>query len=314
MTDSARTSPGGPEAPDDINRLCLVNLLAAREEHFFFKDIQSRFLLVSEGWLDSVARGRSLEDVVGKTDFDFFTAPHATAAFEDEQRIIRTGEPIVGKIERETYQDRSDTWVSTSKWPLRDATGRIIGTFGVSRDVTAQMRDPATGLANRLALMDRLRQTLVGLERQPGRVALLFLDIDGFKQINDTYGHLIGDAVLAQIAKRLTGVSRRFDTVARYGGDEFVLLYSALRDEENLNLIGDRVMRAVRVPMVFSGISLQVSGSIGAVVSSDPTAEPDALLDCGDIAMYAAKRGGGGRLVVYDPRVHPPLGEAASGA
>ena len=314
MSDRASTPHNGSAPGGDVQRLCLLNLLSAREERFFFKDLQSRFMLVSEGWLASIGRGRSLAEVIGKTDFDFFSAPHATDAFEDEQRIIRTGEAIVGKIECETFADRENSWVSTSKWPLRDENRRIIGTFGVSRDVTVQMRDPATGLANRLALMDRLKQALVGLERQPGRVAVLFLDIDGFKQINDTHGHRIGDAVLAQLAKRLTGVSRHFDTVARYGGDEFVLLFTSVRDEENLPLIADRVMRAVRVPMSFSGLTIQVSGSIGAVITADSAADPETLVEQSDIAMYAGKRSGGGRLEVYDPAVHRPLGDPASGA
>jgi diguanylate cyclase (GGDEF)-like protein len=284
------------------------NLLVAREERLFFKDLDSRFLLVSDGWLESVGRGVSLEEVIGKTDFDFFTRPHATAAFEDEQRIIRTGEPILSKVERETFADRPDAWVSTSKWPLLGDDGAIIGTFGVSRNVTAQMQDPATGLANRMAFMDRLKQALVGLERQPGRIALLFLDVDGFKTINDTWGHRFGDAVLERIAGRLTAVSRRFDTVARYGGDEFVMLCTALHESENLQLIGERVMKAVCQPIGGPDGELRVSGSIGAVICSDPLNDPDALVEQGDTAMYAAKRDGGNRLVLYGADVHRPLG------
>jgi len=299
---------------DDLDRLCMRNLLGAREERFFFKDLQSRFLMVSEGWLAAVGRGLSLAEVVGRTDFDFFTRPHATAAYDDEQRIVQTGEAIVEKLERETFSDREDAWVCTSRWPLRDDRGEIVGTFGISRDISAQMRDPATGLANRLALMDRLRQALAGLERQPGRVAILFLDVDGFKQINDTWGHRVGVLVLAEIASRLTTVSRRFDTVARYGGDEFVLLCTALRENENLLLIGERVMRAVCAPPRRGGPKLSLSASIGAVVCGDPQADPDGVLEQGDTAMYAAKRDGGGRLAIYDASVHLPLGAANTGA
>ncbi len=286
----------------------MSNLLAAREEQFFFKDLDSRFILVSDGWLKAVARGRSRDEVVGKTDFDFFTHPHAVAAHEDEQRIIRTGEPIVGKIERLTFADRPDAWVATSKWPLRDPGGQTIGTFGVSRDVTAQMQDPATGLANRLALMDRLEHALLGLERQPGRLAILFLDIDNFKHINDTWGHRAGDHVLTEIAERLTGVSRRFDTVSRYGGDEFVVLCTALRKNDNLRLIGERMMHAVCAPVTIIDGELRLQASVGAVVTAEPLADPEALLEEADTAMYAAKRAGGGGLVIYDATVHQPLG------
>ena len=126
-----------------------------------------------------MAPGHSVEEVIGKTDFDVFSEEHAAAAFQDEQEIIRTGEPMAGKLERETFQDRADAWVSTTKMPLRDEHGQIIGTFGISRDVTAQIKaekalayqalhDPVTGLANRVALMDRLSQALAALERPAG--------------------------------------------------------------------------------------------------------------------------------------------------
>ena len=168
-----------------LERMCIRNLLANPEERVFFKDLESRFLLVSAGFLLDQAHGCSLDDVIGKSDFDLFSDEHAIAAFEDEQRIIHTGEPIVAKIERETFRDRPDAWVSTTKLPLRDDEGRIVGTFGMSRDVTAQvlaeqalahqaLHDGVTGLANRLALMDRLSQALAGPRPQPrpGRVVL----------------------------------------------------------------------------------------------------------------------------------------------
>ena len=166
-----------------LERLCFRNLLATPGERVFFKDLESRFLLVSDSFLLDQAHSCDIEEVIGKSDFDFFSDEHALAAFEDEQRIIHTGEPIVAKIERETFRDRDDAWVSTTKMPLRDDEGRIVGTFGISRDVTAQvlaeqalahqaLHDPVTGLANRLALMDRLSQALVSLDRSHGRVGL----------------------------------------------------------------------------------------------------------------------------------------------
>jgi diguanylate cyclase (GGDEF)-like protein/PAS domain S-box-containing protein len=306
MTDARNDAPGTGSSSDDLEHLCIRNLLAAQEERFFFKDLESRFVMVSDGWRAAVGRGLALDEVIGKTDFDFFTRPHASAAFEDEQRIIQTSEPILAKIERETFANRPDEWVSTSKYPMRDARGAVIGTFGVSRDVTAQMRDATTGLANRMALMDRLRQALAALDRQPGRVALLFVDIDNFKQINDTWGHRAGDLVLAEIGSRLNSVSRRFDTVARYGGDEFVLLLTAMRADENLHQIGERLIRAVSSPIDHVGDGVTLHVSIGAVMSHDPAADAMSVLEAGDAAMYAAKREGGARLVIYDADVHGP--------
>ena len=299
---------------EELERVCMGNLLACGGERVFFKDLESRFLLVSEGWLVAYGQGHSLEDVLGKTDFDIFSRPHAAAAFEDEQRIMQTGEAVVGKTQRETFHGRPDAWSSTTKMPLLDDNGRIIGTFGISRDVTAQvaaqealshqaLHDPVTGLANRIALMDRLAQALVALERTPGRIVLLFVDLDDFKSINDTLGHDAGDRALVSIAKRLARVVRRVDTVARLGGDEFVLLCTTLRDDDDLRLIADRVMRAVCAPLKDGKHTLTVTGSLGAVATADPLADPGELLRQADIAMYAAKRAGRNRLQIYTPEL-----------
>ena len=109
----------------------MQNLIENNEERIFFKDLESRFVLVSGGFLLALGGGRSLDDLVGLTDFDLFSSPHATHAFADEQRVIRTGKPMPAKLERETFGDRPDRWVSTVKLPLRDDEGRIIGTWGI---------------------------------------------------------------------------------------------------------------------------------------------------------------------------------------
>jgi diguanylate cyclase (GGDEF)-like protein len=287
---------------DEIERICIRNLLGAREERVFFKDRDSRFLLVSAGWLAAEGQGRSLEDVIGKTDFDIFSRPHAIAALEDEQWIIRTGEAMIGKVERETFHDRPDAWVSTTKLPLFDERGEIIGTFGIARDVSAQMRDSLTGLANRVALMDRLTQAILALERQPGKVGVLFFDVDDFKSINDTLGHRAGDEVLVMIARRLSSVARRFDTVARYGGDEFVLLSTGLTTAASLASIGERVLGALAAAVEVDGGSLTVTASLGGVVVGDAAADPNDVLDQADAAMYAAKQAGRSRFEMFgDP-------------
>jgi len=153
--------PGGrPESgpQDDLKLTCMSNLLAMAGERVYFKDRLSRFLLVSAGWIAAYAPGRAAGELTGKTDFDVFSDEHASAAFEDEQQVIRSGQPIVGKVERETYSSRPDSWVSTTKMPLRDDRGQIIGTFGISRDVTAQVRAEN-------ALTDQTRQLSTQNER-----------------------------------------------------------------------------------------------------------------------------------------------------
>ncbi len=315
MSDRSESSCGsrdGPGSPRNLERLCLHNVLDFLNENLYFKDLDSRFFLLSREWLDEKAPGLSASDVIGKTDSDIFSEPHAATTFEDEQRIIRTGQPIVGKVERETFRNRPDVWVSTSKFPLRDDDGRIIGTFGVSRDVTAQieselalifqsLHDTLTGLANQAALVDRLTQALVGLDGQPGRIALLFVDLDNFRSINDSFGREAGDKVLCEVARRLTSVAKRADTVARIGGDEFVMLCTTLHDGEDPRLLGDRVVRAIGQSFADEDADLTVTGSVGIVLTCDPNADPAQLLKDARIATHRAKKAGRNCFQVFVP-------------
>ena len=300
------------------------SLLASADDRFCFKDREGRFVLVSAGWLASVGRGRSLDEVIGKTDFDIFSSPYAVAALGDEQRVLETGQPTLAKVERETFDDRADAWVSTVRAPLFDGGGNVVGTWGLSRDVTVQidaeralvhdaLHDSVTGLTNRVALMDRLAQALIGLERRSGRVGLLFVDLDDFKEINDSLGHDAGDRVLVEIGRRLTRAARRSDTVARLGGDEFVVLGPELTDDDDPRLIGDRVLRAIREPLTIDGQTLTVTASVGAVLTGDPYADPGELIQRADSAMYAAKRAGRNRFHVFEAALDP-AGESATGS
>ena len=160
------------ESQRELQLTCMSNLLSTTSERVYFKDLQSRFLLVSAGWIAACAPGLAMADLIGKTDFDVFSAEHASAAFQDEQRVIGTGEPIVGKVEVETHADRMNTWVSTTKMPLRDEHNRIIGTFGISRDVTAQTKAENTlaeqalqliAQNERLRELDRLKDEFIGM-------------------------------------------------------------------------------------------------------------------------------------------------------
>jgi signal transduction histidine kinase len=139
---TSQPQPEGRQVSEQRRKLmltCMSNLLATSGERVYFKDRMSRFIFVSEGWITAYTPDQVPEELVGKTDFDVFSEQHATAAFEDEQQIIRTGEPMVGKVELETYSGREDAWASSTKMPLRDDFGNIIGTFGITRDVTAQI-------------------------------------------------------------------------------------------------------------------------------------------------------------------------------
>ncbi len=122
-------------SPEQVEQACLRGLLCSSEERIFFKDRQSRYLLVSAGWLAAEGQGRSREEVIGKTDFDLFGGAHALSTLADERRVLQAGEPVVGRLERRTVCDRPIVLVSTTRMPLRDAHGAVIGTWGITRDV-----------------------------------------------------------------------------------------------------------------------------------------------------------------------------------
>jgi signal transduction histidine kinase len=141
------------------------NLLSTTWERVYFKDPLSRFLFVSAGWAEAYAPGRDPGELRGKTDFDVFTQKHASAAFADEQQIIRTGEPVVERVERETFTGRPDAWVSTTKMALRNERGEIIGTFGITRDISAQIAAD-NALARQAAELSAQNEQLRELDRR----------------------------------------------------------------------------------------------------------------------------------------------------
>ena len=165
--------------------------------------------------------------------------------------------------------------------------------------------DTLTGLANRALLHDRLDHALQRARRARELTGLLFIDLDGFKQVNDELGHEAGDRLLVEVADRLTEVVRTGDTVARLGGDEFVILAETLTVRAEASVIADRVLAALSLPFHINGVDVTVSASVG--VAFDEVHNPDLLLRDADAALYQAKRGGGGRYVVYGPQLGSPM-------
>ena len=161
-------------------------------------------------------------------------------------------------------------------------------------------RDDLTGLVNRRSVGLLLEETLTQVTATSG-AGLLFLDLDRFKHVNDTLGHRTGDLLLQAVARRLRECVRADDVVARLGGDEFTVLLAAGSGRDDLAVVADRILRAFDAPMVVAGNPILVRPSIGGVVMTTPHCEPTELLRQADVAMYAAKRAGGARLVVYDP-------------
>jgi len=213
-------------------------------------------------------------------------------------RALR-GTVVRGEHLRTGPDEQDRRHVLASAQPLTVAGGR--GALLVIRDVTSQtveqarlthlaLHDPLTGLANRNLLLDHLQRILGDTRNQGGVAALIFLDLDGFKQINDQYGHDVGDEVLVAFSRRLLGAVRTSDIVARLGGDEFVVAHTSSGDESELHQVMARIRKTLSVPYQVRSQTLAVTCSIGWVIADPMTDDPTDLLVRADHEMYRAKR------------------------
>src|SRR6202049_363255 len=205
----------------------------------------------------------------------------------------------------------------SQKWEndrlVRDQMGRLEDVISLrTRGLEAANRqlrhlathDVLTGLPNRVLLDDRLAQAMAHADRDRRSFALLVCDLDRFKLINDSLGHRAGDELLQEVARRLSAVARTADTVARFGGDEFVLVGSSLADAEDAMQLAARAIEVLRAPVRIAGIDVHVSPSIGIALYPEDGASIEALLAHADAAMYAAKHQGRGSVQRYLPGMH----------
>ena len=204
---------------------------------------------------------------------------------------IGTGDAIHVAVQRE-LRDEELNLVRAVANTLAIALERLRGEERVRYDA---VHDPLTGLANRALLQDRLQHAIGKSRRGTGGAAVLFVDLDNFKQVNDAHGHATGDVVLVELARRLRGAIRPGDTIARFGGDEFVAVCEEV-DEAAAMMVGVRILEAVQKPLVTERARHELSASIGIAIGRG---EPDELLAAADAAAYRAKANGRGRVEMY---------------
>ena len=201
---------------------------------------------------------------------------------------------------------------------VKSVDGMVLGAVAVLRDVTAAaahevrmqrlaFHDGLTGLPNRLLLQDRAMQAMAASKRTGEMLAVLYVDLDRFKWINDNLGHQAGDAALIHIAHALQACVRESDTVCRLGGDEFVVLLPVLRSEADLQAIAEKIQQACAVPFEWEGTLHAVYASGGASLYPLHATQWDALLHCADLAMYASKQSGGQQIRLYNPGAQASL-------
>ncbi|MEI8081010.1 MAG: EAL domain-containing protein [Actinomycetes bacterium] len=179
---------------------------------------------------------------------------------------------------------------------LEDVTAQQVAEATLSHQA---LHDSLTGVLNRYALIDRLEASLSRLWRSNKHVAVLFCDLDGFKNLNDTLGHRAGDEILVTVAQRLRAVKRPQDTISRVGGDEFVMICDDLESASQAQAIGERICEALRTPFHVGSRYYGCTVSVGITTTSDPQARPEDLLRRADLAMYRSKDGGRNRVEHY---------------
>jgi len=244
-----------------------------------------------------------------------YFAPHSWIALAAcVERCLQDGTPYQCDAELQR-EDGARRWVHICGEAARDARGRVRRLHGTVQDITALKQthaemehyayhDALTGLPNRLLLMDRLPQALALAERQGRLLALCYLDLDGFKPVNDRHGHAAGDQVLRVVAQRLAQCMRGNDTVARLGGDEFVILMNQLEQVGEAVAALQRVIALLRQPIELQGQpSVRISACAGVAIFPDDAGLPEVLLGQADLALYEGKRRGPGSVCLYSELV-----------
>lgn len=276
-------------------------------------DPRGRLISVSRLWLDKL--GYAEHEVLGRPATDFLTPESARHARD----VVIPQAMRNGRCDDVEYRmvcrngDVLDVLLSAI-W-VYDADGQPLYSLAAVQDVTEKKRlaalshfaahDPLTGLPNRMLLQDRLERSCTQHARHGSRFAVGFLDLDHFKDINDTHGHEAGDALLQIVARRLQAALRASDTVCRLAGDEFVLLFSEIEATEDLDAIAhkllERVAQPCRLGPAHDAPLVDVGASMGVAVFPEHGQDPHTLLQHADQAMYAAKRGGRNRCAFYRP-------------
>lgn len=218
---------------------------------------------------------------------------------EQAQRLLR-GEDSPPLDHRILHKDGTVRWVRNTPVIRRDAFGRVVFYDGIIQDITnakdleekahhASFHDPLTGLANRLLLLDRLSRVVESARREGVKAAVLFLDLDNFKPVNDRFGHAVGDEVLKEAAGRVLEAVRASDTVSRVGGDEFVVVLPGQRGESGASEVARKIIRALGQPYASLNGDKGPGGSIGISMFPDDGQDPWELVKKADEAMYFVK-------------------------
>jgi len=286
----------------------LASLVSLSSDWIWEQDTQGRLTYLSEGAM--LTAGMPAATLLGRRaqELDGFECDDQTA--QRYMQACAQHQPFRDVVHGVRIADGSLRFVSISGEPVFDAEGAFVGYRGVGTDVTAATLasrqltlmarfDVLTGLPNRAQFIEELDRAVARARRAEGQFGLCFIDLDGFKQVNDLHGHAAGDEVLRVTAARLREELRQSDFVARLGGDEFVALLPGKSSPTGLARAGDKMLRAIAQPIDFEGQPLHVQGSIGIALYPEDSSEARHLVEQADAAMYLAKQEGKNQVRFY---------------
>lgn len=298
--------------------------------------VDSNFRITYISPADQRLRGFTAEEVVGQHIFELFSDEGIAVvmnAMRQREEAERADRPLGFQTFEALHRckDGRLIWGEISSKPDRDAQGKIIGYHGITREITERKRmqdqvqqlalyDALTKLPNRRLLNDRLEQTLAANGRKACYGALMFVDLDNFKPLNDRHGHIVGDLLLIEVAARLSGCVRKVDTVARFGGDEFVVVLSELdtekeKSETQAAVVAEKIRQTLAEPYSLKFqrqgeselvVEHRCTASIGVLVFFDHGASRDDILKWADQAMYQAKEAGRNAIRFYAAGIGDP--------
>ncbi len=285
------------------------------------ENIDEVFWVGSPDWRQVFYVSPAYENVWGHKEEDLYENAQVwiDAVHPDDQAQVIADMPddpnnITDVVDFKDYRIRKADgqllWIKARAYPVRDSAGNVVRITGIAQDITDRkhaedriyqlaMTDSLTGLANRTQFQKRINQSIKLANREGESLALMVLDLDLFKQVNDTFGHLVGDALLKAVADIFTKFSRETDVIARLGGDEFAILVVHPENEDNAGISAQRIINEVKKPMKIMGKSVYVGVSIGIAIYPKDAENLDGLFKKADQALYYAKENGRGDFVFY---------------
>lgn len=275
----------------------------------FIKDENHHLIEINDAFCRLL--GKKREELIGRTGFELFPDDEVRVFREKDNAVFASG-TMQENEERITSSTGDVGWSLTRKAPFQVKTQRFL--VGVITDITKlkqaeasiralALEDSLTGLPNRRMLSLLLHQAQAHIERHGTKVALMIIDLDNFKQVNDTLGHSAGDQLLVEVARRLRHAVRQDDVVARLGGDEFAVLLTSANDPSELGGLAERLVERLREPVAVEGAEVRPGASIGVAVGDADATDTDRLLAQADLALYASKEGGRNTWRFFEPEM-----------